>query len=68
MALLAEEIELRRHRGRVAEMRRALPEGPAAPDLRLLDAEGQEARLADLFGPHNTLCRLIAAIICRLPQ
>lgn len=54
-ALLAEEMELRRHKERVAEMRRALPEGPVAPDYRFLDAEGDEVGLKDLFGPHDTL-------------
>ena len=54
--LLAEEIELRRHIQRVAEMRRALPDGgQASDDYRFLDANGKEHRLADLFGPHDTL-------------
>ena len=53
--LLAEEIELRRHKERVAEMRRALPKGPEAPDYRFPDAEGREVGLADLFGDHGTL-------------
>ena len=53
--LLAEEIELRRHKERVAEMRRALPEGPVAPDYRFLDAEGREVTLADLFRHKGTL-------------
>ncbi|HEX8626076.1 MAG TPA: DUF899 family protein [Allosphingosinicella sp.] len=54
-ALLAEEIELRRHISRVAEMRRALPPGGIARDYRFLDAEGKELGLADLFGRHDTL-------------
>jgi predicted dithiol-disulfide oxidoreductase (DUF899 family) len=54
-ALLAEEIELRRHISRVAEMRRALPPGGIAGDYRFLDAEGKELGLADLFGRHDTL-------------
>lgn len=54
-ALLAEEIELRRHKERVAAQRRALPEGPVAPDYRFLDADGRELGLADLFGRHTTL-------------
>ena len=54
-ALLAEEIELRRHKERVAAMRRALPEGPVAPDYRFLDAEGREVGLADLFGDRDAL-------------
>ena len=54
-ALLAEEIELRRHKERVAAQRRALPEGPVAPPYRVLDAEGRELGLRELFGPHDTL-------------
>jgi predicted dithiol-disulfide oxidoreductase (DUF899 family) len=55
-ALLAEEIELRRHIQRVAAQRRALPPGPApAKDYRFLDADGRERGLADLFGRHDTL-------------
>jgi predicted dithiol-disulfide oxidoreductase (DUF899 family) len=53
--LLAAEIELRRHVQRVAQMRRALPPGGEAADYRFLDAQGKELRLADLFGPHDTL-------------
>jgi predicted dithiol-disulfide oxidoreductase (DUF899 family) len=54
--LLAEEIELRRHIQRVAEMRRTLPDGgQASDDYRFLDADGKEHRLADLFGRHDTL-------------
>src|SRR5688500_11300581 len=54
-ALLAEEIELRRHITRVAEMRRALPPGGIAKDYRFLDSEGRELGLADLFGRHDSL-------------
>jgi len=55
-ALLAEEIELRRHIQQVAEQRRQLPDGGEAdPSYRFLDAEGNEHGLADLFGPHDTL-------------
>ncbi|RVH28382.1 DUF899 domain-containing protein [Sinorhizobium meliloti] len=54
-ALLAEEIELRRHIQRVAEQRRALPPGPEAKDYRFLDKDGNERGLADLFGQHDTL-------------
>lgn len=55
-ALLAEEIELRRHIERVAEMRRALPIGGAVKgDYRFTDENGGEIGLADLFGPHDTL-------------
>jgi predicted dithiol-disulfide oxidoreductase (DUF899 family) len=54
-ALLAEEIELRRHIERVAALRRALPLGGAAPDHAFLDETGRTVRLADLFGRHDTL-------------
>ncbi len=53
--LLAEEIELRRHIQRVAVQRRALPPGGEAEDYRFLDKDGNELRLADLFGDHDTL-------------
>jgi predicted dithiol-disulfide oxidoreductase (DUF899 family) len=54
-ALLAEEIELRRHIERVAEQRRALPKGPAVS--RDYDFEGAEGpvTLAQLFGDKDTL-------------
>ncbi|MBA3549991.1 MAG: DUF899 family protein [Nannocystis sp.] len=54
-ALLAEEIELRRHIERVAEMRRKLPPGGEAPAYPLKDDQGQTVGLADLFGEHDTL-------------
>ena len=54
-ALLAEEIELRRHIQRVAAQRRALPPGGVAGDHRFLDEDGKELSLADLFGRHDTL-------------
>ncbi len=54
-ALLAEEIELRRHVQRVAAQRRALPPGGEAHAYRFLDEEGHELRLVDLFGEHDTL-------------
>jgi predicted dithiol-disulfide oxidoreductase (DUF899 family) len=54
-ALLAEEIELRRHIERVAEQRRALPLGGEAPDVKLRDEADRTVGLADLFGPHDTL-------------
>ncbi len=54
-ALLAEEIELRRHIQRVAEQRRALPPGPEAKGYHFLDKDGNELGLADLFGQHYTL-------------
>ncbi|WP_312160910.1 DUF899 family protein [Phenylobacterium sp.] len=55
-ALLAEEIEFRRHMTRVAEQRRALPDGPViAKDYRFRDAAGAEVGLLDLFGDKDTL-------------
>ncbi|MGF6524872.1 DUF899 family protein [Variovorax sp. PvP013] len=54
-ALLAEEIELRRHIERVAALRRALPPGGAARDYRFVDERDREVGLADLFGAHDTL-------------
>ncbi len=55
-ALLVEEIELRRHATRVAEQRRALPEGPVVEkDYRFLDANGADVGLRDLFGDQDTL-------------
>ena len=54
-ALLAEEIELRRHIERVAAQRRALPPGGEPPDYRFKDENGKTVGLADLFGPHDTL-------------
>jgi predicted dithiol-disulfide oxidoreductase (DUF899 family) len=53
--LLAEEIELRRHNERVAEMRRALPLGGQPRDYRFIDENGKQVGLADLFGTHDTL-------------
>ena len=53
--LLAEEIELRRHIERVAEMRRALPLGGEAPKYEFTDENGRTVGLADLFGEHDTL-------------
>ena len=43
-ALLAEEIELRRHIERVAEQRRALPSGGAIPKDYRFDGEGGPVR------------------------
>jgi len=54
-ALLAEEIELRRHITRVAEQRRALPLGGKAAPYKFLDESGKELGLGDLFGRHGTL-------------
>ncbi|MES2978772.1 MAG: DUF899 family protein [Pseudomonadota bacterium] len=54
-ALLAEEIELRRHIERVAEQRRALPLGGEAGTYQFKDESGRTLVLADLFGSHDTL-------------
>lgn len=55
-ALLAEEIEFRRHMTRVSEQRRALPPGPVIEkNYRFKDGNGSDVGLADLFGPHKTL-------------
>jgi predicted dithiol-disulfide oxidoreductase (DUF899 family) len=55
-ALLVEEIELRRHAERVAELRRALPAGGEVPqDYRFVAEGGAEVGLRDLFGDHGTL-------------
>ena len=55
-ALLEQEIELRRHIGRVAELRRALPPGgELSKPYRFVDKNGKEHGLADLFGRHDTL-------------
>jgi len=54
-ALLAEEIELRRHIERVAAQRRRLPPGGAlAKDYRF-EGENGPMRFADLFGDKQTL-------------
>ncbi len=55
MALLEEEIELRRHIERVAAQRRALPPGGEARDYAFNDEEGNTLCMADLFGSHDTL-------------
>jgi predicted dithiol-disulfide oxidoreductase (DUF899 family) len=55
-ALLAEEIEVRRHLSKLAEQRRRLPPGPVVQkDYRFKDENGDEVGLADLFGDHDTL-------------
>jgi len=54
-ALLAEEIELRRHIERVAEMRRALPPGGRVDKDYRFEGEDGPAGFADLFGDHQTL-------------
>ena len=54
-ALLAEEIELRRHIERVAEQRRALPLGGPIPQMYRFDSERGPVTFADLFGDKQTL-------------
>jgi predicted dithiol-disulfide oxidoreductase (DUF899 family) len=54
-ALLTEEIELRRHIERVAELRRALPPGGEVKKRYEFEGEGGNATLADLFGGKQTL-------------
>ena len=55
-ALLVEEIEVRRHAERVAEMRRDLPPGGEVPKEHHFVAEdGSDVTLSDLFGDHDTL-------------
>lgn len=54
-ALLAEEIELRRHIERVAAQRRALPPGGLVADHEFRDENGKIVQWADLFGDHDTL-------------
>ncbi|WOH54242.1 DUF899 family protein [Bradyrhizobium sp. sBnM-33] len=53
--LLAEEIELRRHIERVAELRRALPPGGAVTKNYEFEGEGGKVTLSDLFGDKQTL-------------
>lgn len=54
-ALLAEEIDLRRHIERVAKQRRALPQGGMVPkDYNFVDEDGP-FRFSDLFGDKQTL-------------
>jgi len=54
-ALLAEEIELRRHIERVAAQRRALPPGAAVQGDYRFDTEDGPKDLAALFGDKQTL-------------
>ena len=54
-ALLAEEIELRRHIERVAEQRRQLPPGGEVKKNYAFEGETGPASFADLFGNKNTL-------------
>lgn len=54
-ALLAEEIELRRHIERVAQMRRALPPGGVVAQDYRFEGEGGPVTLSQLFGDKQTL-------------
>ena len=54
-ALLAEEIELRRHIERVAEQRRQLPPGGAVTKDYSFEGEDGPITLAELFGDKDTL-------------
>jgi len=54
-ALLAEEIELRRHLERVAAQRRALPPGGEVKGDYRFEGEDGPASFADLFGDKQTL-------------
>jgi predicted dithiol-disulfide oxidoreductase (DUF899 family) len=54
-ALLAEEIDLRRHIERVAEMRRALPPGGEVKTSYRFQGEDGPASLADLFDVKTSL-------------
>ena len=55
-ALLAEEIEFRRHMTRVVAQRQALPPGPVIrKDYRFKDEQGFEVGLRELFGDKDTL-------------
>ena len=54
-ALLAEEIELRRHIERVAEQRRALPSGGKVTKDYRFESERGPVGFADLFGDKQTL-------------
>ena len=53
-ALLAEEIELRRHIERVPEQRRALPPGGVAPKDYRLTGENVEVGFSALFADKQT--------------
>jgi len=55
-ALLAEEIEVRRHITRLTEQRRRLPPGPVIDkDYRFRDEQAFEVGLKELFGDKDTL-------------
>jgi predicted dithiol-disulfide oxidoreductase (DUF899 family) len=53
--LLVEEIELRRHIERVAELRRALPPGGEVKKSYVVEGENGKVSFADLFGDKETL-------------
>jgi predicted dithiol-disulfide oxidoreductase (DUF899 family) len=55
IALLAEEIELRRKMERIAELRRRLPPGGAVTRDYRFEGEDGPVSLADLFGDRETL-------------
>lgn len=54
-ALLAEEIELRRHIESVAALRRALPPGGGIPDDYIFEGLDGTVRISQLFGDKDTL-------------
>jgi predicted dithiol-disulfide oxidoreductase (DUF899 family) len=54
-ALLAEEIELRRHLWRVAGQRRGLPPGGDVAQDYAFEGNAGPVKLSDLFGNHDTL-------------
>ncbi|MBC7682749.1 MAG: DUF899 family protein [Ferruginibacter sp.] len=54
-ALLAEEIELRRHIERVAVQRRALPPGGVVPEDYRFEGENGPVTFSELFGDKETL-------------
>jgi len=54
-ALLAEEIELRRHIERVAALRRELPAGGEIPEDYTFEGPNGAVRLSQLFGDKDTL-------------
>jgi predicted dithiol-disulfide oxidoreductase (DUF899 family) len=54
-ALLAEEIELRRHIERVAALRRALPHGGAISEDYVFEGSNGAVRISQLFGDKDTL-------------
>jgi predicted dithiol-disulfide oxidoreductase (DUF899 family) len=59
-ALLAEEIELRRHIERVAAQRRALPPGGEIPvDYEFTGEDGRKVHLSEMFGEGDTLVTYI---------